>query len=153
MMLVNPNNPVVKWIKYRLPIFSFLDHAVGSGYPAPKNLNYWWNFGSLAGLMLVIQIVTGIVLAFHYTPHTSMAFDSVEHIMRDVNYGWLLRYVHMNGASMFFVVVYIHIFRGMYYGSYKYPREILWWLGIIILLLMMATAFIGYVLPWGQMSF
>jgi quinol-cytochrome oxidoreductase complex cytochrome b subunit len=153
MMLVNPNNPVVKWIEYRLPIFSFLDHAVGSGYPAPKNLNYWWNFGSLAGLMLVIQLVTGIVLAMHYTPHAAMAFDSVEHIMRDVNYGWLLRYMHANGASMFFVVVFIHIFRGLYYGSYKFPREILWWLGIIILLLMMATAFMGYVLPWGQMSF
>jgi ubiquinol-cytochrome c reductase cytochrome b/c1 subunit len=153
MMLVNPNNPVIKWIEYRLPIFSFLDHAVGSGYPAPKNLNYWWNFGSLAGLMLVIQIVTGIVLAMHYTPHTSMAFDSVEHIMRDVNYGWLMRYIHANGASMFFIVVYIHVFRGLYYGSYKFPREILWWLGIIILLLMMATAFMGYVLPWGQMSF
>jgi quinol-cytochrome oxidoreductase complex cytochrome b subunit len=153
MMLVNPNNPVVKWIEYRLPIFSFLDHAVGSGYPCPKNLNYWWNFGSLAGLMLVVQIVTGIVLAMHYTPHAAMAFDSVEHIMRDVNYGWLLRYVHANGASMFFIVVYIHIFRGLYFGSYKFPREILWWIGIVILLLMMATAFMGYVLPWGQMSF
>jgi len=152
-MLVNPNNPIVKWIEYRLPIFSFLDHAVGSGYPAPRNLNYWWNFGSLAGLMLVIQIATGIVLAMHYTPHATMAFDSVEHIMRDVNYGWLLRYIHSNGASMFFIVVYIHIFRGLYYGSYKFPRELLWWLGIVILLLMMATAFMGYVLPWGQMSF
>ena len=103
--------------------------------------------------MLVLQIVTGIVLAMHYTPHTSMAFDSVEHIMRDVNYGWLLRYAHANGASMFFIVVYIHIFRGLYYGSYKAPRELLWMLGVVILLLMMATAFMGYVLPWGQMSF
>ncbi|PJI37972.1 cytochrome b/b6 [Ferrovibrio sp.] len=146
-------NPVVKWIEYRLPVFSTLDHMVGTQYPTPKNLNYWWNFGSLAGLCLVIQIVTGIVLVMHYTPHTLMAFDSVEHIMRDVNYGWLLRYMHANGASMFFIVVYIHIFRGLYFGSYKAPREILWFLGLIIFLLMMATAFMGYVLPWGQMSF
>ena len=103
--------------------------------------------------MLVIQIVTGIVLAMHYTPHVDHAFNSVEHIMRDVNYGWLMRYMHANGASMFFIVVYIHIFRGLYYGSYKSPREVLWFLGIIILLMMMATAFMGYVLPWGQMSF
>jgi ubiquinol-cytochrome c reductase cytochrome b/c1 subunit len=147
------NNSVVKWIEYRLPVFSTMDHMLGTQYPAPKNLSYWWNFGSLAGLCLVIQIVTGIVLVMHYTPHTSMAFDSVEHIMRDVNYGWLLRYMHANGASMFFIVVYIHIFRGLYYGSYKAPREILWFLGLIIFLLMMATAFMGYVLPWGQMSF
>ncbi|WP_428247695.1 cytochrome b [Ferrovibrio sp.] len=146
-------NPVVKWIEYRLPVFSTIDHMVGTKYPTPKNLNYWWNFGSLAGLCLVVQIITGIVLVMHYTPHTSMAFDSVEHIMRDVNYGWLLRYIHANGASMFFIVVYIHIFRGLYFGSYKSPREILWFLGVIILLLMMATAFMGYVLPWGQMSF
>jgi len=146
-------NPVVKWIEYRLPVFSTLDHMVGTQYPTPKNLSYWWNFGSLAGLCLVIQIVTGIVLVMHYTPHTLMAFDSVEHIMRDVNYGWLLRYMHANGASMFFIVVYIHIFRGLYFGSYKAPREILWFLGLIIFLLMMATAFMGYVLPWGQMSF
>jgi quinol-cytochrome oxidoreductase complex cytochrome b subunit len=119
----------------------------------PKNLNYWWNFGALATVVLVTMIATGIVLAMHYTPHTSMAFDSVEHIMRDVNYGWLIRYIHSNGASMFFVVVYIHIFRGLYYGSYKAPRELLWMLGVVILLLMMATAFMGYVLPWGQMSF
>jgi len=147
------NNAVVKWIEYRLPVFSTLDHMVGSQYPTPKNLNYWWNFGSLAGLCLVIQIVTGIVLVMHYTPHISMAFDSVEHIMRDVNYGWLLRYMHSNGASMFFIAVYIHIFRGLYYGSYKAPRELLWFLGLAIFLLMMATAFMGYVLPWGQMSF
>jgi len=146
-------NPVVKWIEYRLPIFSTIDHMVGTKYPTPKNLNYFWNFGSLAGLCLVVQILTGIVLVMHYTPHTSMAFDSVEHIMRDVNYGWLLRYIHANGASMFFIVVYIHLFRGLYFGSYKSPREILWFLGVIILLLMMATAFMGYVLPWGQMSF
>ena len=147
------NNSVVKWIEYRLPVFSFVDHHLGAGYQAPKNLNYWYNFGSLAGIVLVLQIVTGIVLAMHYTPHADLAFDSVEHIMRDVNYGWLLRYMHANGASMFFIVVYIHILRGLYYGSYKSPREILWWLGIIIFLLMMATAFMGYVLPWGQMSF
>lgn len=141
------------WIEYRLPIFSFLDNSLGSKYPAPRNLNYWWNFGSIAGICLVMQILTGLFLAMHYTPHTAMAFSSVEHIMRSVNYGWLLRYTHAVGASMFFIVVYIHIFRGLYYGSYKAPRELLWWLGIIILLLMMATAFMGYVLPWGQMSF
>ena len=146
------NSRVIKWIEYRLPIFSYVnEHLVD--YPAPKNLNYADNFGSLAGIMLVMQIVTGIVLAMHYTPHVDHAFDSVEHIMRDVNYGWLMRYMHSNGASMFFIVVYIHIFRGLYYGSYKSPREVLWFLGIIILLLMMATAFMGYVLPWGQMSF
>jgi quinol-cytochrome oxidoreductase complex cytochrome b subunit len=146
------NNGFVRWFDSRLPIFSYVnEHLVE--YPAPRNLNYAWNFGSLAGLALVIQIVTGIVLAMHYTGNSAMAFDSVERIMRDVNYGWLLRYVHSNGASLFFVVVYIHIFRGLYYGSYKAPREVLWWLGIVILLLMMATAFMGYVLPWGQMSF
>lgn len=143
---------VKDWIEYRLPIFKLIDGVVGS-YPTPRNLSYWWNFGSLAGLCLVIQILTGIFLAMHYTPESTMAFKSVEHIMRDVNYGWLLRYIHAVGASMFFAVVYIHIFRGLYYGSYKSPRELLWWLGIIILLLMMATAFMGYVLPWGQMSF
>ena len=147
-----PQNRIVQWIEYRLPVFGFMNHHL-IDYPTPRNLNYWWNFGSLAGIALVIQIVTGIVLAMHYTPHVDMAFDSVEHIMRDVNYGWLLRYIHSNGASMFFIVVYIHIFRGLYYGSYKAPREILWWIGLAILLMMMATAFMGYVLPWGQMSF
>ena len=146
-------NPIVKWIEYRLPIFSTLDHVVGSQYPTPRNLSYWWNFGSLAGLMLVVMIASGVFLAMAYTPHVDHAFVSVERIMRDVNYGWLLRYIHMNGASMFFIVVYIHVFRGLYFGSYKPPRELLWWLGIVILLLMMATAFMGYVLPWGQMSF
>ncbi len=146
------SNPVVRWIDHRLPIFSFLDHELHE-YPTPKNLNYFWNFGSLAGITLVIMIVTGIVLAMSYTPHVDHAFDSVERIMRDVNHGWLLRYIHMNGASFFFIVVYIHIFRGLYYGSYKAPRELLWMLGVVILLLMMATAFMGYVLPWGQMSF
>ncbi|HUI35387.1 MAG TPA: cytochrome b N-terminal domain-containing protein [Stellaceae bacterium] len=143
---------IIRWIDYRLPFVAQLEHELNE-YPTPRNLNYWWNFGSLAGIMLVIMIVSGIVLAMHYTPESTMAFDSVERIMRDVNYGWLLRYIHMNGASMFFVLVYIHIFRGLYYGSYKYPRELLWMLGVIILLLMMATAFMGYVLPWGQMSY
>ena len=142
---------VKDWIDYRVPVFTSMQHNMD--YPAPRNLSYWWNFGSIAGICLLSQIITGIVLVMHYTPHTSLAFDSVEHIMRDVNYGWLLRYMHAVGASMFFIVVYIHIFRGLYYGSYKAPREILWWLGIVILLLMMATAFMGYVLPWGQMSF
>ena len=145
-------NPIIKWIDYRLPVFTFVHHDLIE-YPTPKNLNYWWNFGSLAGIILVVLIATGIFLAMNYTPHVDMAFDSVERIMRDVNYGWLLRYVHMNGGSMFFMVVYIHIFRGMYYGSYKAPRELLWIIGIMILGAMMATAFVGYVLPWGQMSF
>ena len=143
---------IVRWIDERLPIFTFMQHELND-YPTPRNLNYWWNFGSLAGIVLVIMIVTGIVLAMYYVPHVDHAYDSIERIMRDVNYGWLIRYVHMNGASMFFLVVYIHVFRGLYYGSYKPPRELLWWLGIVILLLMMMTAFMGYVLPWGQMSF
>src|SRR5471032_1790262 len=143
---------LVRWIDHRLPIFTFMSHELND-YPTPRNLNYWWNFGSLAGIMLMIMIVSGIFLAMAYTPHKDMAFDSVERIMRDVNYGWLIRYVHQNGASMFFIVTYIHIFRGLYYGSYKAPRELLWILGVVILLLMMATAFMGYVLPWGQMSF
>ena len=147
------NNGVIRWIEHRMPIFSFLDHSVGSEYPSPKNLSYLWNFGSLAGITLVIMIATGILMAMQYTAHVDHAFESVERIMRDVNYGWLLRYVHMNGAHFFFIVVYIHIFRGLYYGSYKAPRELLWMLGVVILLLMMATAFMGYVLPWGQMSF
>ena len=147
-----PQNRVAQWIEYRLPVFSWTNkHLID--YPAPRNLNYWWNFGSLAGILLVLQIVTGVVLAMHYTPHADLAFDSVEHIMRDVEWGWLMRYLHANGGSMFFAVVYIHLFRGLYYGSYKAPREILWWMGVIILLLMMASAFMGYVLPWGQMSF
>ncbi len=152
-MSFQSNNKVINWIEYRLPVFSFLDHSLGTQYPSPRNLSYWWNFGSIAGLVLVVQLVTGIILAMHYTPNADMAFDSVEHIMRDVNYGWLMRYMHANGASMFFMVVYIHIFRGIYYGSYKYPRELLWWIGLLIYLVMMATAFMGYVLPWGQMSY
>jgi ubiquinol-cytochrome c reductase cytochrome b subunit len=131
---------------------SFIDSHI-INYPTPINLNYMWSFGSAAGICLVIQIVTGIFLAMHYTPHVDYAFNSVEHIMRDVNNGWLIRYLHANGASMFFIVVYCHIFRGLYYGSYMYPRERLWISGVVIFLLMMATAFMGYVLPWGQMSF
>ncbi|MSO84597.1 MAG: cytochrome b [Rhodospirillales bacterium] len=145
-------NPVVRWIDTRLPIFTMMQHSA-IDYPTPRNLNYWWSYGSLAGVVLIIMIATGIVLAMYYTPHTTMAFDSVERIMRDVNYGWLIRYVHMNGGSAFFIVVYIHLFRGLYYGSYKAPRELLWMIGVIILITMMATAFMGYVLPWGQMSF
>jgi ubiquinol-cytochrome c reductase cytochrome b subunit len=122
-------------------------------YPTPINLNYNWSFGSAAGLCLVIQIITGVFLAMHYTPHVALAFLSVEHIMTDVNNGWLIRYLHANGASFFFIVVYCHIFRGLYFGSYMHPRGLLWCSGVIIFLLMMATAFMGYVLPWGQMSF
>ena len=122
-------------------------------YPTPINLTYAWSFGSTAGICLVLQILTGIFLAMHYTPHIALAFTSVEHIMRDVNNGWLIRYMHANGASMFFIVVYAHIFRGLYYGSYMYPRELLWCSGVVIFILMMGTAFMGYVLPWGQMSF
>ncbi len=143
---------IVRWIDYRLPFVATMQHELYE-YPTPRNLTYWWNFGSLAGIMLVVMIVTGIVLAMQYTPSSELAFDSVQRIMRDVNYGWLIRYAHANGASMFFAIVYIHIFRGLYYGSYKNPRELLWILGVIILLLMIATSFMGYVLPWGQMSY
>jgi len=152
MATAKKQSALVKWIDDRLPIFTFMEHELNE-YPTPKNLNYWWNFGSLAGIVLVIMIVSGIFLAMNYTPQKDLAFDSVERIMRDVNYGWLMRYIHMNGASMFFIVVYIHLFRGLYYGSYKRPRELLWMIGVVILLLMMATAFMGYVLPWGQMSY
>ena len=151
-MAVVFKNPVIRWIDHRLPVFTYLAHE-GNDYPTPKNLSYWWNFGSIAGFMLMVMIATGIFLAMQYTPHVDHAFNSVERIMRDVNYGWMLRYLHMNGASMFFIAVYIHIFRGLYFGSYKAPRELLWMIGVVILLLMMATAFMGYVLPWGQMSF
>jgi len=133
-------------------LFSFIDSHIVD-YPTPINLNYMWSFGSTAGICLVIQIITGIFLAMHYTPHVDLAFNSVEHIMRDVNNGWLIRYLHANGASMFFIVVYSHMFRGLYFGSYMHPRGLLWCSGVIIFLLMMATAFMGYVLPWGQMSF
>jgi ubiquinol-cytochrome c reductase cytochrome b/c1 subunit len=146
-----PKSAAAKWLEARLPIISLV-HSSFVSYPTPKNLNYFWTFGGILMVMLTAQIITGIVLAMHYTPHVDMAFASVEHIMRDVSFGWLVRYLHMNGAHMFFFAVYIHIFRGMYYGSYKAPREILWILGVVIFLLMMATAFMGYVLPWGQMS-
>jgi quinol-cytochrome oxidoreductase complex cytochrome b subunit len=145
-------NPVIKWIDERLPVFTYMDHEYNQ-FPMPKNLNYLWNFGALASIALVVMIVTGIMLAMFYTPHVDYAFDSIERIMRDVNYGWLIRYIHMNGGSMFFLAVYIHMFRGLYYGSYRKPRELLWMFGVVILLLMMGSAFMGYVLPWGQMSF
>jgi len=147
-----PTHPVAKWVEDRLPIMGFAKSTL-IDYPTPKNLNYWWTFGGILAFMLGVQIVTGIVLAMHYTPNALLAFDSVEMIKRDVNGGRLIQAVHSTGASMFFFAVYIHIFRGLYFGSYKAPREILWILGVIIYLLMMATAFFGYVLPWGQMSF
>ncbi len=147
-----PQSPFMQWLERRLPIASLV-HSSFVAYPTPRNLNYWWTFGGILSIMLMVQIVTGITLAMHYTPHVDFAFKSVEHIMRDVNFGWLLRYVHANGASMFFLAAYIHMFRGMYYGSYKDPREVLWILGVILLLLMIVTGFMGYVLPWGQMSF
>jgi ubiquinol-cytochrome c reductase cytochrome b/c1 subunit len=143
---------IIRWIDYRLPFVGMLQHELYE-YPTPRNLSYWWNFGSLSGIMLVVMIVTGIFLAMQYTPHADLAFDSVERIMRDVDWGWMLRYAHMNGASMFFALIYIHMFRGLYYGSYKQPRELLWILGVIILILAIMTAFMGYVLPWGQMSY
>jgi len=147
-----PKTGFERWLDVRLPIVRFgMDTAIN--FPTPKNLNYWWTFGAILAVMLVFQIVTGIVLAMHYVPHVDYAFASVERIMRDVNYGWLIRYMHANGASMFLLAVYIHMFRNLYYGSYKAPREVLWILGCVIYLLMMATAFMGYVLPWGQMSF
>jgi ubiquinol-cytochrome c reductase cytochrome b/c1 subunit len=146
------NNKVIAWIDHRLPVFSYLEKEYHT-FPTPRNFNYFWNFGAIATVMLVLMIATGVVLATNYTPHVLFAFDSVERIDRDVPQGWLIRDLHMNGASFFFIAVYIHIFRGMYYGSYKAPRELLWILGVIIFLLMMATAFMGYVLPWGQMSF
>jgi ubiquinol-cytochrome c reductase cytochrome b/c1 subunit len=147
-----PQNRFLQWFEARLPIMGLV-RASFVDYPTPRNLNYWWTFGGILTFLLAAQIVTGVILVMHYTPHADMAFSSVEHIMRDVNYGWLLRYLHSNGASMFFFAVYIHMFRGMYYGSYKEPREVLWILGVIIYLLMMATGFLGYTLPWGQMSF
>jgi ubiquinol-cytochrome c reductase cytochrome b/c1 subunit len=147
-----PSNPVLQWIERRLPLLGLM-HSSFVAYPTPKNLNYWWTFGAILSFMLAMQILTGVILAMHYTPEASMAFRSVESIVRDVNYGWLLRNMHATGASMFFFAVYVHMFRGLYYGSYKEPREVLWILGVIIYLLMMATGFMGYVLPWGQMSF
>ncbi len=143
---------IAAWIDYRIPAIGFIFHHLTS-YKAPRNLNYLWNFGAIASLGLIIQIITGLVLSMHYTPHVDYAFDSVENIMRNVNYGWLIRYLHAVGASMFFAATYIHMIRALYYGSYKYPRELLWQIGLVIFLTMMATAFMGYVLPWGQMSY
>jgi ubiquinol-cytochrome c reductase cytochrome b subunit len=147
-----PKWRIGRWFDARLPATRLLYDSFVA-YPIPRNLNYWYTFGGVLIFMLTVQIVSGVVLAMHYVAHADLAFASVEKIMRDVNYGWLLRYMHATGASMFFLAVYVHIFRSMYYGSYKAPREILWILGVIIFLLMMATAFMGYVLPWGQMSF
>ena len=147
-----PSSAIGRWFESRLPIMGLI-HGSFVAYPVPRNLNYFWTFGGILSFMLGAQIITGIILAMHYTPHVDYAFASVEHIMRDVNWGWFIRYTHANGASMFFVAVYIHMLRGLYYGSYKAPREVLWILGVIIYLLMMATGFMGYVLPWGQMSF
>jgi quinol-cytochrome oxidoreductase complex cytochrome b subunit len=147
-----PKTAIERWLDSRLPIIRFgKDHLMD--FPTPKNLNYWWTFGGILAFCLGVQIATGVVLAMHYVPNAAMAFDSVEQIRRDVNYGWLIQFVHATGASMMFLAVYIHMFRGIYYGSYKAPREVLWLLGMIIYFLMMATAFMGYVLPWGQMSF
>ncbi len=148
-----PSHPLMQWMDEKLPLPRLLHGAIGSGYPVPRNLSYMWNFGVLAGFCLVLQIVTGVVLAMHFAANQGIAFNSVEHIMRDVNWGWLMRYAHANGASAFFVVIYMHIFRGLFYGSYKAPREMVWLLGVTIFLLLMATAFMGYVLPWGQMSY
>ena len=145
------DNPVIQWVDDRLPVFTMMDKEYGQ-FPTPKNFNYLWNFGAIAMVMLVIMIATGIFLAMNYTAHEDMAFASVERITRDVNFGMLLRYMHMNGASFFFIAVYIHMYRGLYYGSYKQPRELLWMFGVVIFLLMMATAFMGYTLPWSQMS-
>ena len=143
---------MIAWIDARFPLTHFIRHEL-TDYPTPRNLSYWWGFGFLAGFVLVIQLVTGIFLAMHYKADSNLAFDSVQHIMRDVNYGWLIRYLHSTGASAFFAVIYIHMARTLYYGSYRRPRELLWWTGQGLLLLMMATAFMGYLLPWGQMSY
>jgi ubiquinol-cytochrome c reductase cytochrome b/c1 subunit len=147
-----PQSPFAKWMHERLPIYGLLKETA-LDFPTPKNLNYFWTFGGILTLMLGVQIITGIILVMHYTPHVDMAFASKEHIIRNVNYGWMIQKFHEVGASMFFIAVYLHMFRGMYYGSYKAPREVLWMIGVIIYLIMMATAFLGYVLPWGQMSF
>ena len=146
-----PKTGFTRWLDARLPILRFSAELMD--YPTPKNLNYWWTFGGILAMCLGIQIATGVVLAMHYVANSGLAFNSVEHIMRDVPFGWFIRYTHSVGASMFFLAVYIHIFRGLYYGSYKAPREMIWLLGMVIYLLMMATAFLGYTLPWGQMSF
>ena len=146
-----PKTAIERWLDVRLPIVRFGVDLMD--FPTPKNLNYWWTFGGILAFCLITQIVTGVILAMHYIPSGDGAFNSVQHIMRDVNYGWLIRYIHANGAAMFFLAVYIHMFRGIYYGSFKAPREVLWLIGAAIYVVMMATAFFGYVLPWGQMSF
>ncbi|VAV88686.1 Ubiquinol-cytochrome C reductase, cytochrome B subunit [hydrothermal vent metagenome] len=148
-----PQHPFMQWMDEKLPLPRLIYDSVGAGYPTPRNINYMWNFGSLAGVFLVVQLITGIILAMHYRADASIAFDSVEHIMRNVNSGWMIRYAHANGASFFFIAIYLHLIRGLYYGSYKPPREMVWLLGVVIYLLAMATGFLGYVLPWGQMSF
>ena len=148
-----PKSAIGRWFESRLPLMGLV-HSSFIAYPVPRNLNYMWTFGAILSFMLVAQIVTGVVLAMHYVPSVTEAFSSVNfNIMRDVNYGWLIRYMHSNGASLFFLAGYIHMFRGLYYGSFKPPREVLWIIGVIIYFLMMATAFMGYVLPWGSMSF
>ncbi|HYC44740.1 MAG TPA: cytochrome b N-terminal domain-containing protein [Burkholderiales bacterium] len=147
-----PFNGILTWVDQRFPLISmWKEHA--SEYYAPKNFNFWYYFGSLAALVLVIQILTGIFLTMHYKPDAAQAFASVEYIMRDVPWGWLIRYMHSTGASFFFIVVYLHMFRGMMYGSYRTPRELIWIIGMLIYLVLMAEAFFGYLLPWGQMSF
>jgi ubiquinol-cytochrome c reductase cytochrome b subunit len=146
-----PKSNWEKGLAKRLPIVGLIYDTIM--IPTPKNLNWMWIWGIVLTFTLVLQIVTGIILVMHYTPHVDMAFASVEHIMRNVNGGWAIRYIHQNGASLFFIAVYMHIFRGLYYGSYKAPREITWIIGMLIYVLMMGTAFMGYVLPWGQMSF
>jgi quinol-cytochrome oxidoreductase complex cytochrome b subunit len=143
---------IIDWIDKRFPLTSFVKHEL-TGYPTPRNLSYWWNFGFLAGIVLMLQVATGIFLAMHYKADVALSFDSIQHIMRDVNFGWLLRYMHAIGASAFFFVIFIHMSRTLYYGSFRAPRELLWWTGQGLLLLLMATAFMGYLLPWGQMSF
>ena len=149
---MSEKNTLLQWIDERLPIITMArKHLID--YPTPKNLNVMWNFGSLAGIMLIIMILTGWFLATHYVADTQQAFASVQHIMRDVNYGWLIRFIHMNGSSFFFILLYLHLLRGLYYGSYKKPRELLWIIGVVLLVLVMVTAFVGYVLPWGQMSY
>jgi ubiquinol-cytochrome c reductase cytochrome b/c1 subunit len=147
-----PKSAIARWFESRLPMIGLV-HSSFVAYPVPRNLNYMWTFGAILSFMLVAQIATGVVLAMHYVPSTNEAFSSVDDIMRNVNYGWLMRYLHSNGASLFFFAGYIHMFRGLYYGSFKPPRELLWIIGVIIYFLMMATAFMGYVLPWGSMSF
>lgn len=149
---MNKKTFIISWIDRRFPLTKFIKHEL-TEYRVPGNLSYWWNFGFLAGFVLFLQIVSGVFLAMHYKPDAALAFDSVEHIMREVNYGWLIRYLHSTGASAFFIVIYIHMARTLYYGSFRAPREIMWWTGQVLLLSLMATAFMGYLLPWGQMSY